>query len=241
MIPDLPRCDGRRLATRGAVALVLLVVGGCSTQQAHRPVPTPAVLWQGGPPTGRLERDPWVEVVRSGTLAYATGWNAAVFTDDALTSTWSANLIAMVSDSRAGNLSGGSASVLLGPAPFAPISVNVAPDGGSAVVVVCQDASPEISVIDQGESLGDEPLAYALQKGEDEVIRIVGVGPPPDDFVLESGEDLTREFCADVPIAQGLFDPAPSLDEVTKLDGDDVIAPPKPAPSVTPIELRDRL
>lgn len=231
----------RRGSAIGVVVLLALPLAACSDPRPPRSVPTPDVVWEGGPPDGPLEADPWVQVVRAGILAQANAWNVAVFTDDALTDLWAEDVIFIWADRSALSLELGSPDVQLGPTPFTPLEVQVGDDQKSALVVGCRDSTPEEGTRPQGRTRDDRPHAYWLERDAEGDMRILGAGSPGIGFALEDGRELTEELCADVPTAQGRFDPVPSLDELMKLDGDDVIAPPKPTPSVTPIELGDRL
>lgn len=217
-----------------AVALgVGLAVVGCS-QGAPRPVPTPDVAWDAGPPSGEIETDPWVQTVRAGELAYATATNVANFSDPTMTSTWNMYRLIDLANLARGRLADGTARVVLGPMPFTPLAVDIEDDGSGAKVLGCADglATDPDESSDLERTQWPQAYSYLLELGEDGHRRIVGAGRFQEEYTLPSGEKLTDETCADVDIAHGLFDPAPSLADLRKLDSDDVVVP-EPDPSAT--------
>ncbi|MCC2333625.1 hypothetical protein [Cellulomonas wangsupingiae] len=192
---------------------------------------TPMVSWQGGPPSGELERDPWVRAVRAGELAFAAASNAANFTDEALAQTWSNSAVLWMADLARTDLDHGSPYVALGPRPLTPLAVELDEEGRSALVAVCADDLAVAGEQPSGDRQGRHAQVYRLELGDDGERRIVGSNAPDGDFRLPDGGLLTDEYCSSVAIARGLFDPAPDLEPLLELDGDDVLAPPSPSPS----------
>lgn len=223
----------RECAQAVVVLGVGLAVAGCS-QGAPRPVLTPDVVWDAGPPSGEIESDPWVRAVRAGELAYATATNVADFSDPSMTATWSRNTLVWFGSLASGRLADGRARVVLGPMPFTALAVDVEGDGARATVLGCTAGlatdPDESSALER--SQWPQAYSYLLELGDDGHRRIVGAGRFQEEYTLPSGENLTDETCADVQIAHGLFDPAPSLADLKKLGSDDVIVPePDPSPT----------
>jgi len=225
-----------------SVAIILapaMSVGACATQDVPRPVVTPEISWQGGPPDGELERDPWVRAVRAGELAFATASNAANFTDESLAHTWSDSAVLWMADLARADLDHGSAYVALGPRPLMPLAVELDEGGRGALVAACADDLAVAREQPSDDRQGHHARVYRLELGHDGGRRIVGSNAPGEDFRLPDGELLTDDYCISAPITRGLFDPAPDLEPLLELDGDDVIAPPSPSPTFA-VEVPDR-
>ncbi|UZN03076.1 hypothetical protein [Cellulomonas sp. S1-8] len=213
--------------------VVVLLVGGC-TDRGPRPVPTPDIVWDTGPPSGEIEADPWVRAVRAGELAYAAAANSANYSDSSMTSTWSSYYLGWFGQLARGWLEDGTAQVVLGPQPFAPLAVDVNAGGRSAKVVGCVGplaVAPESA--EEESARWPQAYVYELELGDDDHRRIVGVGSPQEAFTLPSGDEVTDESCGGVTIARALFDPAPRLEDLLALDSDDVLVPEQ-SPSDAP-------
>jgi len=232
----------RRAASAGAT-ISLLVLGGCSSE-APRPVPTPSISWQGAAPAGDLEGDAWVKALRESAVALAAATNAANYTDESLLRTWDEGLVLRAAERARDSLDHGSASVALGPRPFTPVHVQLLDAGQRADVWMCTEPMPTLEVtlseVTPSELL-DGPVArlYGLRLDADGQRRLTGAIPPDERHVLPDGQRFDDDYCDSVPIPRALFEPAPDLEALLDLDGDDVVAPPEPSPSFA-VEVPDR-
>jgi len=225
------RARARIFCIGGAVGVVGIGVAGCGGETMPRAVVTPAVVWNGGPPAGELEADPWVTALREGTVAFAAATNAANYTDEALRATWREDAILRAANLAKRGLDEGSAHVALGPRPFTPVLVEPRDDGRSASVWVCIGPAPMLEEGDPSNPTGVEAMLYGMQLGEDGERRVAGARQPDENHALPGGEQFTDEYCESIDVRQALFDPAPQLELLLALDGDDVIAPPSPSPT----------
>ena len=236
--------NGTARAPLGLLSAVIILasamsVGACATEDGPRPVATPEISWQGGPPGGDLERDPWVRAVRAGELAFATATNAANFTDESLAQTWSDSAVLWMVDLARADLDHGSAYVALGPRPLTPLVVELEEGGRGALVAACADDLAVAREQPSDDRQGHLARVYRLELGRDGGRRIVGSNAPDGDFALPDGELLTDDYCTSMAVTRGLFDPVPDLQPLLALDGDDVIAPPSPSPTFV-VEVPER-
>ena len=213
----------------------LLVLGGCSPE-APRPVPTPSIAWQGAAPAGDLEGDVWVKALRESMVALAAATNAANYTDESLLRTWDEGLVLQAAHRARGSLDHGTASVALGPRPFTPVHVQHPEGGKRADVWMCTEPMPTLEATPSESTHPDllaEPEAriYGVRLDADGQRRLTGAIPPDERHVLPDGQQFDDDYCGSVPIPRALFEPAPDLEALLRLDGDDVIAPPEPSPT----------
>lgn len=226
--------DVRDLARRaGPATIALLVLGGCSST-APQPVPTPSIAWQGAAPASDLESDAWVKALRESTVALAAATNAANYTDRSLLRNLDEGLVLRAAQRARDRLDHGSAYVALGPQPFAPIDVQLVDGGQRADVWVCTKPMPTLEATPSESTHSDllaEPVArvYGVRLDADGQRRLTGAIPPDERHVLPDGQVFDDEYCGSVPIPRALFEPAPDLEALLRLDGDDVIAPPEPS------------
>lgn len=225
--------NGSLAAAAAGAGVLAVLLGGCGAEP-RSPLPTPDVVWDGDPPGGDLESDDWVAALRAAQLAQAVAVNAADFSDEALTSTWSGYHVQTFADRARLRMDRHGAVVLLGPPPFAALVVEEVDGGKRAVVSGCEGVTPVRGERPPGPDSWPKATSYVLELGADGGRRVVGVGDPARDFRLPTGEPLTDELCGSVPIARGLFEPPPDLDALLELDGDDVVAPPAAESTVTP-------
>ncbi|MCC2314154.1 hypothetical protein [Cellulomonas xiejunii] len=192
---------------------------------------TPAVVWEGSPPSGELEDDPWVRTMREGFVALAAATNSVNYVDGDISTTWREDIVLRAADLARSQLANGNAVVVLGPRPFTPVEVTVDDDGQTAEVAVCIGSSTVVEERPSQEAEGREAMIYGLRLGEDGYRRITGTRQPERGHTLVDGGQFHDEYCQAVPLGRALFDPAPELAPLLNLDGDDVVAPPSPSPT----------
>lgn len=223
-------------ASRWPTVLVLALVvpvamSGCG-DSGPRSLPTADVRWAPSAPSGSIEEDPWVRAVRAGSVAFATAVNGSNFTDPSMMGTWQEDFVQDFADKAARRLDEGRAFVVLGPRPFTPLAVDVDESGTEALVVGCAD---DLAISPVPDDLYPEPwpqaFQFRLRLGPDGQRRITSVADLQDSYTLASGEQLTNEYCADVEIPHGLFEPVPDPRDLAELRGSDLLAPPAPSPS----------
>ncbi|MCM0639515.1 hypothetical protein [Cellulomonas wangsupingiae] len=219
-----------RRAGSAAALISLLLLGGCNPE-APRPVPTPSIAWRGARPTGDLEDDAWVKALRESAVALAAATNAANYTDESLMRTWDEGLVLRAAQRARNSLDHGSASVALGPRPFTPVDVQLLDGGQRADVWICTEPMPMLEKSPSEVLVEAEAKLYGLRLDADGERRITAATPPDERHVLPDGQQFDDDYCDSVPIARALFEPAPDLEALLRLDGDDVVAPPSPSPT----------
>ena len=220
-----------RSCGRVAIAVVaVLLAGGCGAD-SPRPVATPNVRWVPGEPRGDIETDPWVEAVRAAELAHATAINSANYTDPSLHNSWRADHVDVFAQGAASDLDNGLAHVMLGPMPFTPLAVEMDQSGDAAAVRGCAESLPTEPELEQGPGPWPQAFVYRLELGSDGHRRVTSSSEVTEPYTLANGDVLTDEYCATVEIPRGTFDPRPDLEALRKLQGSDVIAPPRPSPT----------
>lgn len=225
--PDSQSLTGWRLPTWGyavAAAMLCASLTACGSTDAA-PAVKPELVWVDGPPFGALESDEWVRAVRDAEFALAWASNEADFTLPEVRSTWDNFSIDSFATSVQADLLHGTPRVYLGPAPVAPVAVQVDDDGKRADVAACVDAVEMLPSYDDG---NDWPLLryYSLELTESGERRMARGRPPHEPFYLPDGSELTDEYCKTLTIPRAVFNPAPDLEALARKDRDDVLVPP---------------
>ena len=212
----------RRVGQAGPLVvatLALLTLAGCADSREPSQLPTPAVVWPDGPPTGPYEDTEWVKAYRAQALAEAVAWNAMDFSDVALVEAIGLEEASSLAESRVewrfkfkatGDEDAARAEVQTG--PDGAVVLDVIEDGqGGAIVVTCVDAR----LVESGQQVRSWRVTPHAESGfnvrhlgRDEVAG----GKPLETYLSE---------CEAATIPQGFFDPVPepNLDRDAKVKG----------------------
>ena len=209
---------GRVVAGAG-VGLMMLALAGCGDSREPSHLPTPAVVWPDGPPTGPYEDTEWVKAYRAEALASAVARNSMDFSDKTYVELTGYD----VADKRADNyestreryFASGDESLLPSLVDLTPgdsLILDLMPvDDESVVLAEClrrpDDGFQEVFAV-RVESRGD---------GKYWVTVVPGGDFPPGS---KSREDYQAE-CEAATIPRGFFDPVPepNLDRDAKVIG----------------------